>query len=152
MPDGAHITSPEKASSVPGRMQTAVVESSGVANPRVPVLKLWVVSLSPTFAGRDLTLCRLKSHMAEELLSLLRAPHQPRPVSKKRANKPARTAGKRPVRQLRYLRLTILTHYGDFASASSCPSPASDFSNSPPAFASRRTLATGCFCLPLSYR
>jgi hypothetical protein len=26
-----------------------------------------------------------------------------------------------------------LTHYGDFASASSCPSPAGDFSNSPPA-------------------
>src|SRR5437867_7516596 len=37
-------------------MQTAVVESSGAANPHVPVLKLWVVSLSPTFAGRDLTL------------------------------------------------------------------------------------------------
>src|SRR4029453_7871747 len=35
-------------------------------NPRVPVLKLRVVSLSPTFAGRDLTWCRLKSHMAEE--------------------------------------------------------------------------------------
>src|SRR5258708_34553197 len=50
-------------------MQTAVVKSSGAANPHVPVLKLWVVSLSPTFAGRDLTLCRLKSHMAEELLS-----------------------------------------------------------------------------------
>src|SRR5262245_39385710 len=50
-------------------MQTAVVESSGVANPHVPVLKLRVVSLSPTVAGRDLTLCRLKSHMAEELLS-----------------------------------------------------------------------------------
>jgi len=29
---------------------------------------LRVVSLSPTFAGRDLTWCRLKSHMAEELL------------------------------------------------------------------------------------
>jgi hypothetical protein len=28
--------------------------SSGAANPRVPVLKLWVVSLSPTLAGRDL--------------------------------------------------------------------------------------------------
>src|SRR5207244_4909386 len=68
IPDGAHITSPEKASSVPGRMQTAVVESSGAANPHVPVLKLRVVSLSPTFAGRDLTWCKLKSHMAEELL------------------------------------------------------------------------------------
>src|SRR5215510_7960790 len=67
--DDAHITSAEKASSVPGRMQTAVVESSGAANPHVPVMKLWVVSLSPTVAGRDLTLCRLKSHMAEELLS-----------------------------------------------------------------------------------
>src|SRR5262249_8033685 len=39
------------------------------SKPTCPVLKLWVVSLSPTFAGRDLTLCRLKSHMAEELLS-----------------------------------------------------------------------------------
>src|SRR4029077_14879815 len=67
--DGAHSTSAEKASSVPGRMQTAIVESSGAANPHVPVLKLWVASLSPTFAGRDLTWCRLKSHMSEELLS-----------------------------------------------------------------------------------
>jgi hypothetical protein len=53
------VTSSEKASSVPGRMHTAVVESSGAANPRVPVLKLIVVSLSPTLAGRDLTWCRL---------------------------------------------------------------------------------------------
>jgi hypothetical protein len=45
IPDGAHITSAEKASSVPGRMQTAVVVSSGAANPRVPVLKLWVRKL-----------------------------------------------------------------------------------------------------------
>src|SRR5438874_13592483 len=37
--NGAHFTSLEKASSVPGRMQTAVVRSSGEANPRVPVLK-----------------------------------------------------------------------------------------------------------------
>src|SRR5262249_44114076 len=36
----AHFTSSEKASSVPGRMHTAIVESSGAANPRVPVLKL----------------------------------------------------------------------------------------------------------------
>ncbi len=36
---GLNFTSSEKASSVPGRMQTAVVESSGAANPRVPVLK-----------------------------------------------------------------------------------------------------------------
>jgi hypothetical protein len=49
-------------------MHTAVVESSGAANPRVPVLKLCVISLSPTLAGRDLTWWRLKSHMAEELL------------------------------------------------------------------------------------
>src|SRR5262249_4170186 len=67
-------------------MQTGVVESSGAANPRVPVLKLRVVSLSPTFAGRDLTWCRLKSHIAEELLFCERP---------KRANKPARMAGKR---------------------------------------------------------
>src|SRR5262245_15963028 len=62
---GAHFTSSEKASSVPGRMHTAVVEASGAANPRVPVLKLTVLSLSPTLAGRDLTWWRLKSHMAE---------------------------------------------------------------------------------------
>src|SRR5262249_137798 len=62
-------------------MQTAVVESSGAANPRVPVLKLRVVSLSPTFAGRDLTWCRLKSHMAEELLFCER-PTKPTPVAK----------------------------------------------------------------------
>src|SRR5215813_3651003 len=62
-------------------MQTAVVESSGAANPRVPVLKLRVVSLSPTFAGRDLTWCRLKSHMAEELLFCER-PNNPTPVAK----------------------------------------------------------------------
>src|SRR5262252_8660179 len=62
-------------------MQTAVAESSGAANPRVPVLKLRVVSLSPTFAGRDLTWCRLKSHMAEELLFCER-PTNPTPVAK----------------------------------------------------------------------
>src|SRR6266581_911642 len=65
--NGAHFTSSEKASSVPGRTHTAVVRSSGEANPRVPVLKLTVLSLSPTLAGRDLTWWRLKSHMAEEL-------------------------------------------------------------------------------------
>src|SRR5262249_47646043 len=43
-----------KGELVPGRMQTAVVESSGAENPHVPVMKLWVVSLSPTFPGRDL--------------------------------------------------------------------------------------------------
>src|SRR6266478_10058074 len=78
---GLHFTSSEKASSVPGRMQTAVVESSGAANPRVPVLKLRVVSLSPTFAGRDLTWCRLKSHIAEELPCCDR-PTNPSPVAK----------------------------------------------------------------------
>src|SRR5437867_578485 len=51
--NGAHFTSSEKASSVPGRTHTAVVRSSGEANPRVPVLKLTVLSLSPTLAGRD---------------------------------------------------------------------------------------------------
>src|SRR6266516_3129604 len=64
---GAHFSSSEKASSVPGRMHTAVVESYGAANPRVPVLNLTVLSFSPTLAGRDLTWWRLKSHMAEEL-------------------------------------------------------------------------------------
>src|SRR5438270_12285083 len=42
---GAHFTSSEKASSVPGRTHTAVVRSSGEANPRVPVLKLTVLKL-----------------------------------------------------------------------------------------------------------
>jgi hypothetical protein len=42
-----------KASSVPGRTQTAVLASSEAANPLVPVLKLWVVSLSPTLASGD---------------------------------------------------------------------------------------------------
>src|SRR5271165_4455285 len=69
-PEGAHLTSPANASSVPGRTHTAVVGSSGAANPRVPVLKLTVVSLSPTLAGLDFALCRLKSHMAEDLLRM----------------------------------------------------------------------------------
>src|SRR5215470_17897894 len=63
---GAHFTSSEKASSVPGRMHTAVVESSGAANPRVPVLKL--------LAGRDLTWWRLKSHMGRGTPQTLRSP------------------------------------------------------------------------------
>ena len=58
-PLGRYLTSLAKASSVPGRTQTAVLASPGAANPRVPVLKLWVVSLSPTLAGRDFTLCKL---------------------------------------------------------------------------------------------
>jgi hypothetical protein len=48
-----------KGEFLPGRTQTAVLPSSGAANPLVPVLKWWVVSLSPTLAGRDLTLCKL---------------------------------------------------------------------------------------------
>ena len=51
-----HVTSPAKDNSVPGRRQTAMLASSDAANPRVPVRKSRVVSLSPTFAGRDLTL------------------------------------------------------------------------------------------------
>src|SRR6266436_8382671 len=43
--------------------------------------------------------------MAEQLLSC-EHPTSRNPSSKKQGNKPARTAGKRPVRQLRYLRLT----------------------------------------------
>src|SRR5215471_2552437 len=42
-----------------------MVASSDAANPRVPVPKSRVVSLSPTFAGRDLMLWRLKSHIWE---------------------------------------------------------------------------------------
>src|SRR5262249_19956970 len=37
-----------------------MVASSDAANPRVPVPKSRVVSMSPTFAGRDLMLWRLK--------------------------------------------------------------------------------------------
>jgi hypothetical protein len=50
------VTALENASSVPGRTQTATPASSAAANPRVQVPKSRVVSLSPTFAGRDLTL------------------------------------------------------------------------------------------------
>src|SRR5213595_253630 len=72
--NGAHFTSSEKASSVPGRTHTAVVRSSGEANPRVPVLKLTVLSLSPTLAGRDLTWWRLKSHMGRGTPQTSRSP------------------------------------------------------------------------------
>ena len=58
-PVGKHLISSVNDSSVPGRTQTATFTSSDAANPRVPVPKLCVVSLSPTFAGRDLTLWRL---------------------------------------------------------------------------------------------
>jgi len=54
-----HMTSRANDNSVPGRTQTTTFESSDAANPRVPVPEERVVSLSPTFAGRDLTLWRL---------------------------------------------------------------------------------------------
>src|SRR5271155_2455106 len=68
-------TALEKASSVPGRRQTAVLGSSGAANPRVPVPKFRVVSLSPTLAGRDRADCKLKSHMPRH--SSVEAPGRP---------------------------------------------------------------------------
>src|SRR5271155_2320212 len=68
-------TSLENASSVPGRRQTAVLGSSGAANPRVPVSKFLVVSLSPTLAGRDRADCKLKSHMPRH--SSVEAPGRP---------------------------------------------------------------------------
>lgn len=48
MPATPTTMSSANASSVPGRTQTAVVGSSGAANPRVPTPKFRVVSLSPT--------------------------------------------------------------------------------------------------------
>jgi hypothetical protein len=36
-----------------------ILRRSEPSNPLVPVLKCWVVNLSPTFAGRDFTLCKL---------------------------------------------------------------------------------------------
>jgi hypothetical protein len=68
-------TSLEKASSVPGRTQTATAGSSGAANPRVPVPKLRVVRSSPTLAGRDPADCKLKSHMPRH--SSVEAPSKP---------------------------------------------------------------------------
>ena len=44
-----------KDNSVPGSRQTAIPISSGAQKPPVPKLNMRVVSLSPTFAGRDLT-------------------------------------------------------------------------------------------------
>jgi hypothetical protein len=38
-PRGLHLIAAAKSSSVPGRTQTAVLASSGAANPMVPVLK-----------------------------------------------------------------------------------------------------------------
>src|SRR5215467_16063468 len=62
---GRHATSLANASSVPGRIHTAKPRSSDAENPRVPVPKSRVTSLSPTFAGRDRTLWRLKSHIGD---------------------------------------------------------------------------------------
>src|SRR6266568_6883141 len=70
-PAGRHATSLAKASSVPGRMHTANPGLSDAENPRVPVPKSRVTSLSPTFAGRDRTLWRLKSHIGESFLPSL---------------------------------------------------------------------------------
>src|SRR6266568_2791942 len=70
-PAGRHATSLAKASSVPGRMHTANPGLSDAENPRVPVPKSRVTSLSPTFAGRDRTLWRLKSHIVESFLPSL---------------------------------------------------------------------------------
>src|ERR1700716_100931 len=58
-PCGRQLTALANASSVPGRTQTAVLQSSGAANPIVPVLKCRVFNFSPTLAGRDLTVCKL---------------------------------------------------------------------------------------------
>src|SRR4029077_16728962 len=57
-PVGKHVTSPAKASSVPGVTQTARPRSSAAEKPRVPVPKSRVTSLSLTFAGRERTLWR----------------------------------------------------------------------------------------------
>src|ERR1700760_945508 len=64
-PAGKQATSQAKASSVPGLKHTAMPRSSTSAKPRVPVPKSRVTSLSPTFAGRDRTLWRLKSHIGD---------------------------------------------------------------------------------------
>ena len=42
--------------------------------PEVPELNMRVVSLSPTFAGRDLTASRLKSHIEGTPLALTQTP------------------------------------------------------------------------------
>src|SRR6516164_2545424 len=57
----SYLTGVSNASSVPGSTQTATEQSSGAANPRVPVPKLCVTSFSPTLAGRVRTLCRLRA-------------------------------------------------------------------------------------------
>jgi acyl carrier protein len=52
---GLHLIAVAKASSVPERTRTAVLASSGAANPTMPGLKCSVLSFSPTLAGRDFT-------------------------------------------------------------------------------------------------
>jgi hypothetical protein len=52
----ARRTSCAKDNSVPGSTQTATCLSSGAEKPVVEKLNRWVVSLSPTFAGRVLSL------------------------------------------------------------------------------------------------
>src|SRR5271156_6574629 len=84
-------TSFEKASSVPGRRQTAVLGFSGAANPRVPVPKLRVVSLSPTVAGRDRADCKLKSHMPRH--SSVEAPGRPSRIKPQQDNTPLGSCG-----------------------------------------------------------
>jgi hypothetical protein len=55
-----HLTSRSNTNSVPGRRQTATFGSPTAANPRVNSFTNWVeTSLSPTFAGRFATCCRL---------------------------------------------------------------------------------------------
>ena len=81
-PDGPidrHATSLAKASSVPGITHTASPKSSAAAKPRVPVPKSRVTSLSPTFAGRERTAWRLKSHISR--FPLLEAPSAQEDIS-----------------------------------------------------------------------
>src|ERR1700722_11685656 len=78
-PVGKHATSSAKASSVPGITQTASPRSSAAEKPRVPVPKSRVTSLSLTFAGRERTLWRLKSHISRT--PLLEAPFSPSHIS-----------------------------------------------------------------------
>ena len=62
-PDGlveiADWDSPDAQEAAVQQAMAATPASSASANPRVPVPKSRVVSLSPTFAGRDLTPIRL---------------------------------------------------------------------------------------------
>src|ERR1700677_386566 len=78
-PAGRQATSPANASSVPGNKHTAMPRSSEAAKPRVPVPKSRVTSLSPTFADRDRTLWRLKSHICDSFLPgvVVRGCHTP---------------------------------------------------------------------------